>query len=99
MVTVDGTLEGQPCQATLEPDGEDSHWLKVDKGLREAAGAEAGDAVALEVAPVEKEPEPKIPADLRKDLAANPAAKATWTAIPPVARRARNAWLDRKGAV
>src|SRR3546814_14223562 len=33
MVTVDGTLEGQPFQATLEPDGEGSHWLKVDKGL------------------------------------------------------------------
>src|SRR3546814_16664566 len=45
MVTVDGTPEGQPFQATLEPDGEGSHWLKVDKGLREAAGAEAGDAV------------------------------------------------------
>src|SRR3546814_11181077 len=93
MVTVDGTLEGQPFQATLEPDGEGSHWLKVDKGLREAAGAEAGDAVALEVAPVEKEPEPKIPADLRKALAANPAAKATWTDITPVARRAWIAWI------
>src|SRR3546814_1296434 len=40
MVTVDGTLEGQPFQATLEPDGEGSHWLKVDKGLREARSEE-----------------------------------------------------------
>src|SRR3546814_2770124 len=71
MVTVDGTLEGQPFQATLEPDGEGSHWLKVDKGLREAAGAEVGDTVALEISPVEKEPEPKVPADLRKALTAN----------------------------
>src|SRR3546814_6494358 len=78
MVTVDGTLEGQPFQATLEPDGEGSHWLKVDKGLREAAGAEVGDTVALEISPVEKEPESKVPADLRKALTANPAAKATW---------------------
>src|SRR3546814_12642890 len=72
---------------------EGRHWLKVDKGLRAAAGAEAGDAVALEVAPVEKEPEPKIPADLRKALAANPAAKATWTDITPVARRDWIAWI------
>src|SRR3546814_12862517 len=57
MVTVDGTLEGQPFQATLEPDGEGSHWLKVDKGLREAAGAEVGDTVAPEIPPVEQEPE------------------------------------------
>src|SRR5688500_14330101 len=58
MVTVDGTLAGQPFQATLEPDGQGSHWLKVDKALREAAGVAAGDSVALEMAPVEKEPEP-----------------------------------------
>ena len=30
MVTVDGTLAGAPFQATLEPDGKGSHWLKVD---------------------------------------------------------------------
>src|SRR3546814_15421817 len=66
---------------------------KVDKGLREAAGAEVGDTVALEISPVEKEPEPKVPADLRKALTANPAAKATWTDITPVARRDWNAWI------
>src|SRR3546814_20149289 len=92
MVTVDGTLEGQPFQATLEPDGEGSHWLKVDKGLREAAGPEVGDTVALEISPVEKEPEPKLPADLRQALTANPAAKAPWPDIPPVALRH---WIAR----
>src|SRR3546814_20431651 len=48
MVTVDGTLEGQPFQATLAPDGEGSHWLKVDTGLREAAGAEVGGTASEE---------------------------------------------------
>jgi hypothetical protein len=93
MTTVAGTLDGAPFQATLEPDGQGSHWLKVDKALREAAGAEAGDTVALEVAPVEKEPEPKVPADLRQALAANPAAQATWSDITPVARRDWIAWI------
>lgn len=93
MVTVDGTLEGQRFQATLEPDGEGSHWLKVDKALREAAGAAAGDTVALEVAPVAEEPEPKVPADLRKALAGNAAAKSTWADITPVARRDWIAWI------
>jgi len=93
MVTVDGTLEDRPFQATLEPDGEGSHWLKVDKALREAAGAAAGDTVALEIAPVAEEPEPRVPADLRKALAANPAAKATWVDITPVARRDWIAWI------
>ncbi|MBW4049517.1 MAG: DUF1905 domain-containing protein, partial [Proteobacteria bacterium] len=31
MVTVEGSFEGQPFQATLEPDGQGSHWLKIDK--------------------------------------------------------------------
>lgn len=43
MVTVDGTLAGQPFVATLEPDGNGSHWFKVEKKLREAAGVAAGD--------------------------------------------------------
>jgi hypothetical protein len=93
MVTVDGTLAGQSFQATLEPDGEGSHWLKVDKKLREAAGLAAGDVVALEIAPVENEPEPKVPADMKRALAGNPAAKATWTDITPVARRDWIHWI------
>ena len=93
MVTVDGTLAGAPFQATLEPDGEGSHWLKVEKTLLDAAGVAAGDSVALEIAPVAEEPEPKLPADLRKALAANAAAKATWDDITPVARRDWIAWI------
>ena len=93
MVTVDGTLAGAPFQATLEPDGQGSHWLKVEKELYEAAGVAAGDTVALEITPVEKEPEPKIPADLKQALAENPAAKATWVDITPVARRDWIHWI------
>lgn len=29
MVSVEGTLGGAPFEATLEPDGQGSHWLKV----------------------------------------------------------------------
>ncbi len=93
MVTVEGTLAGAPFQATLEPDGAGSHWLKVERKLREAAGVAAGDTVALEIAPVDKEPEPKVPADFKRALAANPAAKATWADITPVARRDWIHWV------
>ena len=93
MVSVDGTLAGQPFVATLEPDGQGSHWLKVEKKLREAAGVVAGDSVALEIAPVEKEPEPRVPADLKQALAGNPAAKAMWKEITTVARRDWIHWI------
>ena len=93
MTTVDGTLDGQAFQATLEPDGQRSHWLKVTRALREEAGAAVGDTVTLEIAPVEKEPEPKVPADLREVIAANPAARVQWTNITPVARRDWIHWI------
>lgn len=93
MVSVEGIFAGQPFQATLEPDGEGSHWLKVDEALRKAAGVEAGAMVALEMAPVDKEPEPEVPADVRKAFAAHPDALATWQDITPVARRDWIHWI------
>ena len=93
MTTVEGTINGFPFRATLEPDGQKSHWLKVNRKLREAAGADAGDVVTLEIAPVGEEPEPKVPADLRKALAAAPKARALWSDITPIARRDWIHWI------
>src|SRR5262245_19038624 len=56
MTAVDGTINGFPFQATLEPDGQRSHWLKVNRKLSEAAGAKAGDVGSLEIAPAAEEP-------------------------------------------
>ena len=92
--TVEGMFNGCPFSATLEPDGQGGHWLKVDPKMREAAGAEAGDVVTLEIAPVAEEPEPKVPADLRKALAAaHSKARAAWTDITPAARRDFIHWI------
>lgn len=93
MTTVAGTINGHPFQATLNPDGQKSHWLKVDKRLREAAGADSGDVLSLEIVPVEREPEPRMPADLRRALAEAPQARAVWTDITPVARRDWIHWI------
>ncbi len=93
MVTVNGTLAGHPFQASLQPDGESSHWLKVTKALREAAGISEGDTVELAMTPVTDEPEPRLPADLRAALDANANAKAQWLAITAIARRDCIQWI------
>ena len=93
MTSVEGTINGQCFRATLEPDGNKGHWLKVSCKLREAAGAEAGDVVTLEMSLAEKEPEPRMPPDLRKALAAAPKARATWQDITAVARRDWVQWI------
>ncbi len=92
--TVEGSFNGRPLRATLEPDGQGGHWLKVDRKLREAAGAQAGDTVTLEIAPVAEEPEPRMPGDLRKALAAADAkVRAAWSDITPAARRDFVHWV------
>jgi len=86
MTAIEGNINGVPFQAALEPDGEKSHWLKVDRKLSEAADAEADDVVTLEIAPAAEEPEPTIPAELRKALAAAaPKARKLWWDITPIA--------------
>jgi hypothetical protein len=60
----------------------------------EAAGADAGDVVTLEIAPAAEEPEPTVPADLRKALAAAaPKARKLWSDITPNARRDWIHWI------
>ena len=94
MASVEGTINGAAFSATLEPDGKGGHWLKVDQKLRKAAGAEAGDVVTLEIAPMAEEPEPTVPPDLRKALASAPAkAREAWSDITPAARRDFIHWI------
>src|SRR5438093_13397714 len=93
MTAIEGTINGFHFQAMLEPDGQKSHWLKVDRKLREAAGADAGDVVTLEIAPAAEEPEPTVPADLQKALAGAPKARALWSDIKPIGRRDWIHWI------
>jgi hypothetical protein len=93
MTTVEGTINGFPFRATLEPDGQKSHWLRVNRKMREAAGADTGDVVTLEIAPSGEQAEPSVPADLRKALAAAPKGRALWSDITPVARRDWIQWI------
>jgi hypothetical protein len=94
VTAVEGTINGFPFQATLQPDGQKSHWLKVDWKLSEAAGADAGDIVTLEIAQAAEDSEPTVPADLRKTLAtAAPKARALWSDITPNARRDWIHWI------
>lgn len=94
MTAIEASLNGVPFEAMLEPDGQRSHWLKVDEKLSEAAGVRAGDVVTLEIAPAAEEPEPTVPADLRAALAtAEPKARAIWEDITPMARRDWIHWI------
>jgi hypothetical protein len=58
MTMVEGTMNDLRFQAPLEPDGKGSHWLKLDKTMRKAAGADPGDTVMLAITLIKEWPEP-----------------------------------------
>jgi uncharacterized protein YdeI (YjbR/CyaY-like superfamily) len=70
----------------LEPDGRKSHWLRIDKTELEAAGVEIGQVAQIEISALVQEPEPEVPSDLAKALAAAPESAATWKATTAIAR-------------
>lgn len=84
---VEGTINGFPFRAALEPNGKGSHWLAVNKIMHHAAGADAADTVTVEITRAGEEPEIRVPMDLRQALAAAPMAQAGWEDITPMARR------------
>ncbi|MDX2148843.1 MAG: YdeI/OmpD-associated family protein [Planctomycetota bacterium] len=93
-VAVEGTINRAPFQAILEPDGQGGHWLKLEAGVCEAAGARAGETVQLQLSPMDTQPEPEIPPDLQRALAAAPARTLeAWSDITPAARRDFVHWI------
>src|SRR5258708_17795859 len=70
----------RPPRSTLFPyttlfrslDGKGRHSLKVNKVMFDAAGAEVGDTVTVEIIRVGDEPAARVPTDLGQALAAVP---------------------------
>jgi hypothetical protein len=94
MTIVEGTINGFPFRAALEPNGKGSHSLRVNKAMHDAAGADAGDTVTVEITRAGEEPETRVPMDLRKTLAAAPLAQKLWPDITPIARRDWILWIS-----
>ncbi len=81
-----GTINGYAFQATLDPDGQLSHWLKISDKLIKASRVHIGDTAAFEIASVAEEPEPEVPSDLHEALSASPPARAVWNETTTIAR-------------
>ncbi len=96
MTMVEGTINNFPFRGVVEPNGKGSHWFMLDDVTLDGTQAKVGDVLKAEVSPTKEWPEPKVPADLKKVLEANPAALATWKDITPMARWD---WIRWIGAV
>jgi hypothetical protein len=93
-VMVKGTINGFHFQTALEPDGNWSHWLNVDKKMQKDANVRAGDTVSLEIEATKDWPEPDIPADLQAALDTDPKVQPLWARITPMARWEWIRWIN-----
>ncbi|WP_166840128.1 YdeI/OmpD-associated family protein [Rheinheimera pleomorphica] len=84
--SVSGHINGVAFQATLEPDGQLSHWLALSENLLKAASAAIGDEASFDIQALHQEPEPAVPADLQQALAASADASAVWHDTTTIAR-------------
>jgi len=84
--SVEVTMNGHAFRATLEPDGQKSHWLQIGGELLEATGAAFGEDVQFEIMPAEQEFEPEVPADFLAALTDSPASRHTWDETTTIAR-------------
>lgn len=91
MTKVEGTINGHPFRAALEPNTSGSHWLRVNKAMLKGAGAHAGDTVRLAI--LGPEPEPTVPADLWVALTASHEAKTLWDDLTTMGRRDWVRWI------
>jgi hypothetical protein len=92
--TVQGTMNGFEFRAMLEPDGQNSHWLRVDERMLQGAKLKAGELVRFEIAGVDPEPEPDVPTDLMEALAGSTKARAQWEATTTIARVDWIHWIE-----
>ncbi len=90
----EGMLNGFPFRAVVGKDAKGLHSLRIGNATRDAAGASVGETVAVELMRIGDEPEARVPADLRKAIAAVPRAQATWRDTTPIARRDWILWMS-----
>jgi hypothetical protein len=94
-VAVQGMINGHEFQTVVEPDGSAGHWIRIDAKLRRAAALSAGDTATLEIEPRKDWPEPSVPEDLAKALAAAPQKiQDLWKDITPMARWEWVRWVN-----
>lgn len=78
MAMAEGTVNSSRMTLPLEPDGKGSHWF--------ALGKKTSGSVSVDMEPLKEWPNPDVPADIKKGIAAIPKAKALWAEITPMAR-------------
>jgi hypothetical protein len=96
-VMVKGTItskgKSHDLQTALEPDGNWSHWFRIDDGMKKTIDVTTGDTVAMAIESTKDWPEPTIPEELKPALA-DPQIQPLWERVTPMARWEWIRWIS-----
>ena len=81
-------------QAILEPDGQLSHWLKIDHQTFASAKLAFAEHYIFEITPVLEQPEPVVPDDFDQALANCIGARQVWLDTTTIARIDWIHWIE-----
>jgi hypothetical protein len=91
-IPVVGVVAGKSTRTTLVPAGDGHYRMQINTAQRRAAGADAGDAVSVELRIDLASRAVPVPADLRAALARHPKARKAFDEMPPGHRRQFLMW-------
>lgn len=92
MTKIEGTINGHPFRAPLEPQISGGYWIVVNKAMHRGSGADMGATVNLAI--LGPEPEPTIPTDLRSAFAVSREAMDLWNTLTILGRRDWIRWIE-----
>lgn len=93
-VPVTGTINGAPFRSSIFPTGDGTHYMAVNREVRERAGVAAGDRVEVLM---ETDTAPRtvaIPPDLKKELSKSVAARVRFDKLSYTHRKEYVQWIE-----
>jgi hypothetical protein len=93
-VKVRGTVNGHPFRGSALPHGDGTHYLVVNKSIREAIGATQGDSVQVSMQVDLEERKVDLPEDLALALQANPASQAIFEKLSYSHQKQYVEWIE-----
>ena len=94
IVPVVGTLNGYPFRSSIFPTGDGTHYMAVNKQVREGAGIKVGDRVKVSL---ERDTAPRtvaVPPDFDRALAKSKTVKARFDKLSYTHRKEYVQWIE-----
>jgi hypothetical protein len=92
-IKVKGMVNGVSFRSSLMPDGDGSHFLVVNKSIRDKARVKVGDRVQVVLESDSAARVIEAPPDLAKALGRNKTARAAWDAFAASHKKAYVEWI------